>query len=131
MAITVTPFLMFQGKARDAMAFYVSLFPEAKVTDISYNGTGEPGSERLIKKATFSIGGQSIFCADSSVEHEFSFTPSFSFFVECGSEDQITQMFTKLSEGGTVFMALAQYGFSRRFGWISDKYGVSWQLNLS
>jgi predicted 3-demethylubiquinone-9 3-methyltransferase (glyoxalase superfamily) len=122
---------MFQGVAREAMTFYLSLFPEAKIIDISYYGPAETGAKRLIKKAKFSIGGQAILCTDSTVKHDFSFTPSFSLFVECESEDQILWLFSKLSEGGIVFMALAQYGFSQQFGWISDRYGVSWQLNLS
>jgi len=130
MATTVTPFLMFQGNAKDAMAFYVSLFPDAKIIDMVEYGPGEAGREGSLRDARFSVGGQIFRCTDSVVKHDFSFTPAFSLFVECVSEAQIARVYADLSEGGTVFMLLGEYGFSRRFAWLNDRYGVSWQLNL-
>jgi predicted 3-demethylubiquinone-9 3-methyltransferase (glyoxalase superfamily) len=81
-------------------------------------------------KAVLSSAGQTVRCTDSVVKHDFTFTPAISFFLDCESAAQIEQLFTKLSEGGTVFMPLGAYGFSKRFGWLSDKFGASWQLNL-
>jgi predicted 3-demethylubiquinone-9 3-methyltransferase (glyoxalase superfamily) len=131
MVTTVTPFLMFEGKAGEAMAFYVSLFPNSEVLDAAHYGPGEAGAEGSVKKAMFSLGGQTVLCIDSPVKHAFSFTPAFSFFVECESEEQLDRLCAALSEGGMTFMPLGEYGFSRRFAWVSDRYGVSWQLNLS
>ncbi len=74
--------------------------------------------------------GQTVRCTDSFVKHAFAFTPAFSLFLDCGSIEQIEQLFAKLSEGGSVDMPLGSYGFSRRFGWLNDRFGVSWQLNL-
>jgi predicted 3-demethylubiquinone-9 3-methyltransferase (glyoxalase superfamily) len=64
------------------------------------------------------------------MKHAFTFTPSFSLFVTCISEEEIGRLFCALSEGGAVFMPLADYGFNRQFAWVNDRFGVSWQLNL-
>jgi predicted 3-demethylubiquinone-9 3-methyltransferase (glyoxalase superfamily) len=68
---------------------------------------------------------------DSNLGHPFMFTPAMSQFVQCEMEEEIDQLFSKLSNGGYTNMPLDNYGFSKKFGWVSDKYGVSWQLNLS
>ncbi|MEI3851277.1 MULTISPECIES: VOC family protein [unclassified Ensifer] len=125
MVASVTPFLMFQdGAAEAAMAFYMSLFPNAEVL-------GEQGPEGSIKVALFRLGAQRVKCIDSPVKHAFDFTPSFSFFVECQSEDEIITLATMLAEEGAVLMPLDNYGFSQRFSWVNDRFGVSWQLNLA
>jgi predicted 3-demethylubiquinone-9 3-methyltransferase (glyoxalase superfamily) len=128
---SVHPFLMFEGKAEEAMNFYVSLFEDAKVIEILRYGPNQPGKEGSVMRASFSIGGQTVLCIDSVVSHGFSFTPAFSLFVDCESEDQITRLSSALSEGGNTFMPLDSYGFSRKFAWVSDRFGVSWQLNLA
>ena len=76
------------------------------------------------------MAGQDIICIDSPAKHAFTFTPSVSLFVECESEAELDMAFVQLSTGGSVLMPLANYGFSRKFGWVNDRYGVSWQLNL-
>ena len=68
---------------------------------------------------------------DSSLNHKFNFTPSISLYVECESENEIDTVFEKLIEGGQALLPLDDYGSSVRFGWLQDKYGVSWQLNLA
>jgi len=131
MALSLKPFLMFEGKAEEAMRFYVSLFPSGEVIDILRYGPGQPGPEGSVIKASFSIAGQTILCTDSFVKHGFTFTPSLSLFVECASEEELERVFAALLEGGKALMPLGDYGFSRRFGWLNDRYGVSWQLNLA
>ena len=69
-------------------------------------------------------------CIDSSMKHDFTFTPAISLYITCASEDEINRLFEKLSQDGEVFMPLTAYPFSEKFGWVADKYGVSWQLNL-
>jgi predicted 3-demethylubiquinone-9 3-methyltransferase (glyoxalase superfamily) len=130
MAPTALPFLMFQGDAEKAMNFYVENIPGSKVIEIVRYGAGEPGPEGSVKKAMFSVAGQIVICIDSPIKHAFTFTPSFSFFIECESEEQIRRMTPALAEGGAVLMPLDSYGFSREFAWVSDRFGVSWQLNL-
>jgi predicted 3-demethylubiquinone-9 3-methyltransferase (glyoxalase superfamily) len=128
----VRPFLMFQGNnAEEAMRFYVSLFPDSQITDIVRYGPGQAGTEGSVMKAIFSLGEQAVMCIDSPVKHDFGFTPAFSFFVECESEEQLRGLSAALGEGGMFLMPLADYGFSRQFAWLNDRYGVSWQLNLA
>ena len=131
MAKTVRPFLMFEGRAEEAMSFYVSLIPGSEITSIARYGPGEPGPVGSVMVATFTVAGQAVMCSDSYVKHGFTFTPSLSLFVECESEEEIQRLASALSEGGTELMPLGNYGFSRQFAWISDRFGVSWQLNLA
>jgi predicted 3-demethylubiquinone-9 3-methyltransferase (glyoxalase superfamily) len=121
---------MFQGEAEAAMDLYVSLIPGSSIVEISRYGPGEPGAEGSVKTAVLSVGGQAVMCFDSPVKHGFTFTPSFSFFVDCDSEEEMSRIAPALAEGGGVLMEQADYGFSRQFTWVSDRFGVSWQLNL-
>lgn len=127
----VRPFLMFEGKAEEAMNFYVSLFPAAKILHLERYGAGGPGKAGTVMKAAFSIAGQTVLCTDSVVSHKFTFTPSFSFWVDCESEEEINRLFIALSAGGGALMPLNNYGFSKKFGWLTDRFGVSWQLDLA
>ncbi len=130
MANSVCPFLMFQGRAEEAMTFYVGLFPGARVIEVARYGPGGPGAEGSVLKASFSIAGQTVMCIDSPIEHAFSFTPAVSLFVECETQEEIRRLATALAEGGAELMPLGDYGFSRQFAWVNDRFGVSWQLNL-
>ncbi|MBI3677341.1 MAG: VOC family protein [Proteobacteria bacterium] len=130
MGPTVTPFLMFDGSCEEAMGFYVSLFPNSRIVRILRYGPGEAGREGSVLQATFSLNGREFLCVDSTVKHAFTFTPSISLFVDFDDEEEIDPVFAKLSDGGRAFMPLDNYGFSRKFGWVADRYGVSWQLNV-
>jgi predicted 3-demethylubiquinone-9 3-methyltransferase (glyoxalase superfamily) len=120
---------MFEGKAEEAMNFYVSLFKQSKIESITRYGPNEAGTEGAVQHATFSLNGQEFMCIDSNVKYAFTFTASMSLHVKCESEAEIDELFEKLSKDGQVFMPLAPYPFSKKFAWVSDKYGVSWQLN--
>ena len=130
MSMTVRPFLMFEGQAEAAMSLYVGLMPASRILDVERYGAGGPGKEGTIKRGLFSVAGQVVQCTDSFVTHGFSFTPSISFMVDCESEAQLETLWVALLEGGSAMMPLDNYGFSRRFGWLADRFGVSWQLNL-
>jgi predicted 3-demethylubiquinone-9 3-methyltransferase (glyoxalase superfamily) len=130
MAHAVTPFLMFEGSAEAAVNFYVTLFPGSGIERIERYGAGEPGPEGSVKRADFTVAGQRLSCIDSFVKHAFTFTPSVSLFVDCESEAELDAAFGQLSDGGSVLMPPANYGFSTKFAWVSDRFGVSWQLNL-
>jgi predicted 3-demethylubiquinone-9 3-methyltransferase (glyoxalase superfamily) len=126
----ITTFLMFDGKAEEAMHYYVSIFDQAEIVSIQRYGANEAGTEGTVVHATFSLYGQVFMCMDSNVKHDFTFTPAISLYVACATEDEIDRLFEKLSQGGAVAMPLTAYPFSDRFAWVADKYGVSWQLNL-
>lgn len=126
----ITPFLMFEGKAEEAINFYTSIFQDSEIIHLTRYKAGEPGNEGEVSRAVISINGQEFLCTDSSVKHAFTFTPSISLYVNCDSEDEIDEAYAKLSDGGQLLMPLDSYPFSKKFGWVQDKFGVSWQLNL-
>jgi predicted 3-demethylubiquinone-9 3-methyltransferase (glyoxalase superfamily) len=126
----ITTFLMFEGAAEEAMNFYLSLFDDAKIVSIQRHGPEGPGPEGSVMTAVFTLAGREFMCSDSFVHHDFSFTPSVSMFVDCPDEAELDRLYAALSENGAVLMGLANYGFSRKFGWVNDRFGVSWQLNL-
>ncbi|WP_430813371.1 VOC family protein [Carboxylicivirga sp. RSCT41] len=127
----VASFLTFQeGNAEEAMTFYVSLFDDSKIIDIQRYQQSEAGKEGSIKMARFILNGSPFICSDSYIKHEWSFTPAVSIYVDIDTEEEIDQLFEKLSEGGQIMMPLDNYGFSDKFGFVADRFGVSWQLNL-
>jgi len=126
----ITTQLMFEGNAEAAMTFYVGLFDDGEVLTADKFGAGEPGPEGTIKRAVFALAGQQFSCIDSYAHHEFTFTPSMSLFVECATNAELERLYAALVEGGQELMPLGDYGFSARFGWVNDRFGVSWQLNL-
>lgn len=121
---------MFEGNAEAAINFYCSIFENASIDTISYYGPEGPGKEGTVIQAVFSLYGQQYMAIDSHINHAFTFTPSISIFVACDSEEEIDKFYAALSKEGKEMMPLSNYGFSRKFGWIIDQFGVSWQLNL-
>ncbi|MGI2328564.1 VOC family protein [Planococcus sp. YIM B11945] len=120
----ITTFLMFEGQAEEAMKLYTAVFEDSKVVNLVRN---EDGS---MMQAVVYLNGQPFMFSNSSVKHEFTFTPSISLFVTCHSEAEIDAVYDRLLEGGHALMPLSNYGFSQKFGWLNDRFGVSWQLNL-
>ncbi len=132
MAESVHTHLMFQnGRAEAALHHYEDLFEgDFTVDEIITYGESDAGPTGKVQLATCTLLGQRITCIDSPVEHAFDMTPAISLFVECANDDELERLFTALAEGGEVFMPLDDYGFSRRYGWVEDGFGVPWQLNL-
>jgi predicted 3-demethylubiquinone-9 3-methyltransferase (glyoxalase superfamily) len=130
MAERITTFLMFDGEAEEAMKFYVSLFKNSAVTSVKRYKAGETGRPGSVVRADFRLDGQPFMCVDSPVELSFDFAPSMSLFVTCETEQEIENLFKRLSAGGRVMMPLDDYPFSAKFAWLSDRFGVSWQLSL-
>src|SRR5215831_4779211 len=112
----ITPFLWFDGKAEQAAKFYTTTFNNGKIRRIS------PISAR------FTLAGLDFIALNGGPQ--FKFTPVFSFFVICKTRQEIDRLWKKLIAGGMALMGLDKYPFSERFGWVQDKFGVSWQLNL-
>ncbi|MGX4585568.1 VOC family protein [Paenibacillus chitinolyticus] len=127
----VTPFLTFTGQAEEAMNLYTSVFENSEIIRITRYGPGEHGEEGSVMHASFSLNGQAFMCIDSSVKHDWTFTPAISLHSFFETEEEIQRVYEELSRGGQILMPLASYPFSKMFGWISDRYGVTWQLQLA
>jgi len=127
----ITTFLTFQdNNAEEAMNFYIRLFGNSKIIALQRHGSSGPAKEGTIMVAKFELNGEQFICSDSYIKHEWTFSPAMSLYVECKTEEEIEKLFANLSERGNVYMPLGHYGFSQKFGWVGDKFGVTWQLNL-
>ena len=129
---TARPFLMFQdNRAQAALDLYFATLPDSRMIRVERYAEGELGLAGSIKVAVFTLCGREFMCSDSPIKHGFTFTPSSSTFVEFDSVAELERVFGILSNGGEVLMPLDNYGFSERFGWVNDRFGVSWQLNFA
>jgi len=128
----ITPHLWFDKEAKEAVEFYTSVFPDSKITNTTTLHATPSGDTDIV---SFELAGQSFMAI--SAGPLFKFNPSVSFFVNFDpSRDKharknIDNLWDSLSQGGTALMPLQQYPFSARYGWVQDKYGLSWQLILS
>lgn len=137
----IMPSLWFDKEAEEAMNYYVSVFSDSaakaadsKIVDIKRYPEEVPeefmkGMEGKVLTGIFELAGHRFMALDGGPL--FKFTPSISFFVQCHSEDEVDKFWAGLSGGGTVRMPLDTYPFSKKYGWIEDKYGVSWQIILA
>ncbi len=122
--------LMFKENSEEAINFYTSIFKDSEITHVSYYDETEDNSKKRVSFGRLKLGGQEILFMDSSIEDDFVFTPSISLYLNCYNEEEIDMLFEKLSQNGKVLIPLDIYDFSRKYGWLEDKYGISWQLNL-
>ncbi len=112
----ITPFLWFDGQAEEAMNFYISIFKDSKIINVSRYGEAGPGPKGTVMSATFQLEGQQ-FMALNGGPH-FTFTPAISLFVNCEKQEEVDELWKKLSAGGS----------EERCGWLKDKFGLSWQI---
>ncbi len=112
----IIPFLWFDDKAEEAMNFYISIFRNSRVISVSRYGEGGPGPAGAVMTGTFQLAGQDFMALNGGPE--FKFTEAISLFVNCETQDEVDELWDKLSEGGE----------KGRCGWLKDKYGVSWQI---
>ena len=112
----ITPFLWFNNNLEEAMNLYVSLFKNSKIVSVNRSGESGPGPKGSVMSATFELDGQQ-FLALNGGPH-FTFTPAISMFVNCETQDEIDELWEKLSAGGE----------KSRCGWLKDKFGLSWQI---
>jgi predicted 3-demethylubiquinone-9 3-methyltransferase (glyoxalase superfamily) len=112
----ITPFLWFDGKAEEAMKFYVSIFKKSKIKTISRWPKGSPFPAGQVMGGTFQLEGQTFLCMDAGPQ--FKFTPAVSLFVDCKTQKEVDTLYDKLSRGGE----------KQPCGWVNDKFGLSWQI---
>ena len=127
---SVSTHLMFYGAASEAMELYQSEFDEFKIQEINKYGDSDGEMAGKIKIAKVKFADHDLIIIDSPPVHDFTFTPAMSLFVDFEETADLDHAFEVLSTNGKVFMPLDNYGFSPRFGWVQDRFGVSWQLNL-
>jgi len=139
--MNITTFLTFVGdqcgKAKEAINFYTSIFPNSEIKKILKYSEGEAGgTPDLIKIGTFTMNGVEYRISENNYNHAWSMTPGISLFIDCDSENEIDTLFESLSaNGGKIMIPLDNYStdnydLGKKFGWCEDKYGISWQLNL-
>ena len=112
----ITPFLWFDGNAEEAANFYISIFKNSNMGKISRYGDAGPGPKGSAMSVTFQIEGQEFFALNGGPQ--FKFTPAISFFVNCETQQEVDELWEKLSAGGRT----------DRCGWLQDKFGLSWQI---
>lgn len=119
----ITPHLWFDKEAKEAAALYTSLFPNSRIKRQSTLHDTPSGDVHML---SIELSGYEF--ALISAGPLFKFNPSISFLVACATKDEVDRLWNELSKGGTPMMELGSYPFSERYGWIQDRYGVSWQL---
>jgi predicted 3-demethylubiquinone-9 3-methyltransferase (glyoxalase superfamily) len=112
----ITQFLWFDGKAEDAMNFYLSIFKNSKILSVTRYGEEGPGAKGTVMTASFLIEGQEFVALNGGPQ--FTFSPAISFVVNCETQEEVDMFWEKLSEGGE----------KQQCGWLKDKFGVSWQI---
>jgi len=112
----ITPFLWFDNQAEEAVNFYVSLFKNSKVNSVKRYGDAGPGPKGSVMIVSFQLEGQDFIALNGGPT--FKFTPALSLYVDCVTQEEVDQLWEKLSEGGR----------KDRCGWLQDKYGLSWQI---
>jgi predicted 3-demethylubiquinone-9 3-methyltransferase (glyoxalase superfamily) len=112
----IVPFLWFDGKAEEAMNFYVSIFKNAKVLNVTRYGAAGPGPKGTAMSGTFQLAGQDFYALNGGPQ--FKFTEAISLFVNCETQQEIDELWEKLSAGGA----------KSQCGWLKDKFGLSWQI---
>ncbi|MBP6809987.1 MAG: VOC family protein [Saprospiraceae bacterium] len=118
----ITPFLWFDGQAEEAVNLYTSIFPNSKITSMFRLPNGS------VMTAGFQLGGENFVALNGGPQ--FKLNPSISFFVICETEAETDNAWQKLLEGGSVMMPLDKYPWSEKYGWVQDRFGLSWQLSF-
>jgi predicted 3-demethylubiquinone-9 3-methyltransferase (glyoxalase superfamily) len=117
----ITPFLWFDNQAEEAANFYTSVFKNSKIANVMRNG-------EAVMVVDFSLDGQK-FNALNGGPH-FKINPSISFYVVCETAAETDSVWQKLAEGGKALMPLDKYAWSEKYGWVQDRFGLSWQISL-
>jgi predicted 3-demethylubiquinone-9 3-methyltransferase (glyoxalase superfamily) len=113
----ITPFLWFDGNAEEAVNFYLSVFPESKLGEVSHYGEGMPMPAGTVLVANFTLFGQEFGAINAGPE--FKFTEAISFMIDCKDQEEVDYYWNTLTADG---------GEPSQCGWLKDKYGLSWQV---
>lgn len=125
----IVPFLWFDEQAEDAALFYTALFENSQINDLTNFGDDLPGPRNKVIIVDFELAGLQINALNGGPH--FTINPSISFMVMCQDETEVDALWARLTEGGQILMPLDAYPFSDKFGWVQDRYNVSWQIMLT
>jgi predicted 3-demethylubiquinone-9 3-methyltransferase (glyoxalase superfamily) len=114
----ITPFLWFEHQAEQAAAFYTSVFERSRIVDVKHYGAAGPGENGSVMSVTFELDGQTFIALNGGPNPAMAFSPAVSFFIHCGTQDEVDTLWDKLGEGGERLQC----------GWLRDKFGVTWQV---
>ena len=112
----IVPFLWFDNNAEEAMNLYVSVFKNSKIVNVTRYGDAGPGPKGTVMSATFQLEGQDFYALNGGPHYKF--TPAISLFVNCKTQEEVDELWDKLSAGGAI----------QQCGWLQDKFGLSWQI---
>lgn len=146
--MAVSPFLMFEGHAHQAIELYTSVIPRSTVESVvhfeaeavkqttdavaSDTNPAVDADNPLVMMAVLNLDGMRLLLNDSPIQHQFTFTPATSLYFETQDLAEYESVLAGLREGGTFLMEdRDDYGFAERFAWLNDRLGVSWQLSYS
>ncbi|MFS7404354.1 VOC family protein [Carnobacterium maltaromaticum] len=124
----ISTFLTFSGNAEKAMNLYVSLFEDAKVLSLTHFGEGDRGVVGQVMNGEFEINGQSFMVMDMEKQYAPELNWGVSIFVRCQDEAEFDRLFTTFSEGGSVMMGPEAVNHLRKVAWVTDSFGITWQL---
>jgi predicted 3-demethylubiquinone-9 3-methyltransferase (glyoxalase superfamily) len=119
----ITPHLWFDQEAKEAAQFYTSLLPDSRITNTVTLRNTPSGDCDVV---SFDLAGQPFMAI--SAGPLFKFNPAISFHIKCSTVEEVDALWSKLTPGGSILMDLGEYPFSKRFGWLADRYGVNWQI---
>ncbi|MDD7794457.1 VOC family protein [Clostridium sp. 'White wine YQ'] len=126
----IIPFLTFSGNADEAMNFYVSIFPDSKILELTRVGENVKGEEGGVLHGSFEIKGQRFMAMDVDKSYHPDFTWAMSLYIDCVDEMEFNSLFKSLSHGGKVLMRPESVLTLMSVAWVTDRFGVTWQLVL-
>jgi predicted 3-demethylubiquinone-9 3-methyltransferase (glyoxalase superfamily) len=124
----IIPFLSFPDEAEHAVDLYICLFPDSSIRKLSFYGLEGPGPKATVRFCRFRLSGEDFAAMDGQAENLF--IPAVSFVVNCATEEEADTLWNKLAERGAPLVMLDRYSLTRKYGWIRDRYGVTWQIDL-
>lgn len=122
----ITPFLWYDTQALAAAKLYTSIFPNSHIHGQEQFENSGPDEDQTVQIVSFDLNGLEIQAMNAGPM--FKFNPSISLFVKCGTREEVDAIYGKLIEGGSALMPLGKYDWSEHYGWVADKFGLTWQI---
>lgn len=125
----ITPYLWFDNQAEEAVNFYTSIFDNARINGVTRHGEAGPGPEGTVMLFNFELEGRPFIALNGGPQ--FNFTPAISFIVIYENREAVDRLWEQMVDGGNTILPIEEYPFNERYGWIEDRFGVSWQIMVN